>query len=448
MDKRTLPPGPPIKLLQTYRYLRDPYAYLERTRARYGDPFTADVVNGTVVIVGSPAGAQQVYAADPDTYLPFGTDAIRPLIGEHSLFLMSGAAHRRERKLLMPAFHGDRMRAYGHTIRDSALAAAARWPKDQVFVFQESSQWISLDVIIRAVFGVVDPARVDTYRASILEFVAASVPSILFFPFLQRSFFGGGPWVRLQRAKQRGRLLLLGELAARRARPDEVGEDILGMMLRARHEDGAGMTDDEIHDELVTLLFAGHETTGIALAWAMYWLLRDRDALTRLLAELDAAGERPEPEAIARLPYLEAVTQETLRLYPIAPDGPRMLARPLEVGGFTIPPGACVAVAHALLHINPDTYPEPHRFRPERFLGRKFGPFEYAPFGGGHRRCLGAAFATYELKIVLATLLRNFRLSLAEPGEVRPGRRNVVLGPSTGTRVVYVGPRRAGDPPV
>ena len=448
MDKRKLPPGPSVKLLTTYRYVRDPYGYPAEMKERYGDPCTLDVVNGTVVMVGTSAGAQQVYSADPDTYLPFGTEAIRPLIGEHSLFLMSGAAHKRERKLLMPAFHGDRMRAYGETIRSAALAAAARWPRDQIFVFQESSQWISLEVIIRAVFGVVDPARVDAFRAAILEFVASAAPSILFFPFLQRSFFGGGPWVRLQRAKQRGDLLLAGELAARRSRPDEPGDDILGSMLAARREDGSAMTDPEIRDELVTLLFAGHETTGIALAWAMYWLLRDRDVLARLLAELDAAGERPEPEAIVRLPFLDAVTHETLRLYPIAPDGPRTLARPLEVGGYTLPPGACVAVAHWLIHSDPKLYPEPNKFRPERFLGRKFGPFEYVPFGGGHRRCLGAAFATYELKIVLATLLRNFRLALAEPGEVRPGRRNVVLGPSTGTRVVHVGPRRAGDPPV
>mgnify|MGYP000849610670 CR=1 FL=1 len=446
MDKRTLPPGPPIKLLQTYLYLRDPYAYLRNTRDKYGDPFTADVVNGTVVLTGTPAGAQQIYGADPDTYLPFGADAMRPLIGDNSILMLSGPRHRRERKLLMPSFHGDRMRAYGETIRRSALAAAERWPKGQVFPFQESSQWISLDVIIRAVFGVDDDARVETYRAAILEFVAAAVPSILFFPFLQRPFLGRGPWVRLQKARQHGDFLISAELAARRSRPEEAGEDILSLMMRARHEDGTAMTDAEIRDELVTLLFAGHETTGIALAWAMYWILRDRQVLGRLLAELDAAGERPEPEAIARLPYLDAVVLETLRLYPIAPDGPRTLARPLELCGYTLPPGTCVAVAHALLHSDPAIYPEPERFKPERFLERKYGPFEFTPFGGGHRRCLGAAFATYEAKLVLATLLRNFRLELAEPGEVKPGRRNVVLGPATGTRVRFVGPRKAGDP--
>lgn len=440
-----LPPGSKLSLLQTYRYARDPYDYLARMLERHGDPFTAHVVNGDVVITGDPATVQQIFTADPDTFVPFGAQATRPLLGDSSLLLMAGERHKRERKLLMPAFHGERMRAYGEIVREAAHAAAAKWPKGQPFVFQESSQWVSLEVIIRAVFGVADPNRVEDVRRAILEFVDATVPSVLFFPFLQRSFFGLGPWARLQRARQRIGFLIAAELAARRSRPEEAGEDILSRMLAARHDDDTAMTDDEIHDELLTLLFAGHETTGIALAWAIYWLHRNPECLHRLLAELDAAGERPEPEVIAHLPYLEAVVHETLRLHPIAPDVPRLLARPLELAGYHLPRGVAVAVATALLHIRPDLYPDPDTFRPERFLERKFGPFEYTPFGGGARRCLGAAFATYEMKIVLATLLRNYRLALAEPGEVRPGRRNVVLGPATGVRVTLLGPRNAGD---
>lgn len=439
-----LPPGPGNFLLQTYRYTRDPYGYLARMRDTYGDPFTVRVVNGTVVMAGSPAGAQQIFTADPDTFVPFAAKAIVPLVGANSMLYLSGARHRRERKLLMPAFHGDRMRAYGETIREAALAAAARFPRGQAFVFQDHSQWISLEVIIRAVFGVVEPARVEAVRNAILDVVNAAEPSLLFFPFLQRSILGMGPWARLQEAKARIRVLIDAELAARRSRPAQAGEDILSRMLAARHEDGSPMSDDELHDELLTLLFAGHETTGIALAWAIYWLLRTPDCMERLLSELDAEGDRPEPEVIARLPYLDAVVHETLRLHPIAPDAPRTLARPLELGGYRLPAGVAVAVASALLHIRPDTFPEPERFNPQRFLDRKFTPFEYTPFGGGARRCLGAAFATYEMKIVLATLLRANGFSLAEPREVLPGRRNVVLGPATGVRVIFTGPRKAG----
>lgn len=445
--RSALPPGSRRTLLQTYRYTRDPYRFFVEMAEEYGDPFTIHAVNGSVAMTGNPAGAQQIFAADSDAFVPFGAEVSRPLLGDSSMLLLSGERHRKERKLLMPAFHGERMRAYGETIRAAAHAAASTWLKGQTFVFQDSSQWISLEVIIRAVFGVVDPARVEAVRQAILEFVAATVPSFMFFPFLQRDFLGMGPWARFQRARRRIGFLIAAELAARRSRPEELGDDILSRMLAARHDDGSGMSDSEIHDELLTLLFAGHETSGIALAWSIYWLHRNPDRLEKLLAELDTAGERPEPEVVARLPYLEAVVHETLRLYPIAPDAPRMLARPLELLGYTLPAGAGVAVATGLLHIRPDLYPEPHAFRPERFLHKKFSPFEYTPFGGGHRRCLGAAFATYEMKLVLAALLRNYRLKLAEPREVKPGRRNVVLGPATGVRVTYLGPRRAGDLP-
>lgn len=437
-----LPPGPKNALLQTYLYTRDAYGYLARMRDAYGDLYTVPAVNGTVVMAGSPAMAAQIFSADPDTFVPFGMEAMLPLVGSHSMLALTGARHRRERKLLMPAFHGDRMRAHGETIRAAALAASARWTVGKPFTFQDTSQAISLEVIIRVVFGVSEPAQVEAVRKAILAFVEATVPVLLFFPFLQRSFFGGGPWVRFMRARDGLSALLRAEIRERRSRGEGGGDDILSSMLAARHEDGSAMSEDELHDELLTLLFAGHETTGIALAWAIYWLLRNPSCLARLVAEIDAAGERPEPEVIAKLPYLEAVVQETLRLYPIAPDVPRKLARPFVLGDYTLPPGMGVDVATTLLHTRPDLYPEPHRFNPQRFLDRKFSPFEYTPFGGGARRCLGAAFATYEMKIVLATLLGGYRLALDEPREVRPGRRSVVLGPSTGVRVVLTGKRR------
>jgi cytochrome P450 len=445
MDTRGLPAGPRLPLLQTLLYLRDPYRYLARCRDRYGDPFTARGINTTTVVVGSPAGAQQIYTADPDTFLPYIPDGIRPLIGESSLFLLTGATHRRERKLLMPAFHGERLHTYGETIREAALAAAARWPHGRVFVFQDSSQSISLEILLRTVYGVTDPARVEAFRAAILEYVAAARPLLLYFAALQHPAFG--PWARLQRAQARCGELLADELAARRAAPSAERDDVLSLMLRARRDDGSAMSDAELRDALATLLFAGHETTAIALAWAVHWLLRDRTCLARLLAELDAAGERPPVDVLTRLPYLDAVVHEALRLHPILPDPYRLLARPLALCGYTVPAGATVVVAASLLHTDPGLYPDPHRFAPERFLARRFGPFEYVPFGGGHRRCLGAAFALHELKLVLATLLARFRLELAEPGEVRPGRRNIALGPSTGVRVIFRGPRAPGDPP-
>jgi cytochrome P450 len=430
-----LPPGPKIALFQTARYARDPYGFLCAMQREYGDLITVPTLNGTLVVIGDPAHVQQVFSADPETFAPFGARSIEPLVGPNSVLLLQGARHRRERKLLVPPFHGARMRAYGETIRRAALAAMTTWSVGQPFVMQGSTQWISLEVIVRAVFGVEDAAHIEALRAAIIELVAATVPSLVFFPWLRRPWGGLSPYNRYARALQRVEALIYGEIADRRARPEEAREDILSLLLAARDEDGQGLRQEELRDELLTLLFAGHETTGIALAWANYWLHRHPGALDRLRAEVDALGDSPDPEVIARLPYLDAVCNETLRLHPIVPDVPRMLARPLELGGYRVAPPLGVDVATALVHRREALYPEPDLFRPERFLERRFTPFEFFPFGGGHRRCIGAAFATYELKIVLATFLRHAHLELAEPDAVKPARRNVVIGPATGVRM-------------
>lgn len=440
LNRDNLPPGPRNALLQTYRYTRDPYGWLTRNQQIYGDIFTARVVNGTIVVIGNPAGAQAIFGADPDTFVPFATEAVKPIVGGNSMLFLSGTRHRRERKLLMPPFHGERMRAYGEIIRDAALATAERWVPGQPMAFQDSSQAISLEVIIRAVFGISDRAIVDSVREKIARFVDELNPALFFFPFLQRPFGGIGPWARFMKLKAEVSALLNGEVEARRNAKNP-GADILSLMLAARHEDGSAMSSEELHDELLTLVFAGHETTGIALAWSIYWLLRNPDCMNRLLAEIDSLGPNPDPEALARLPYLDGVVHETLRLHPIVPDIPRQLTRPFELEGYQLPKGIGVAVATTLLHARPDIYPEPHRFKPERFLERKFSPFEYTPFGGGARRCLGAAFATYEMKIVLGTILAHYRLVLTEPGEIHPIRRNLVIGPAAGVRVTFIGPR-------
>ncbi len=430
-----LPPGPKIRLLQTAGYARDSYGYLIGMQRKYGDIFTVPTLNGTLVITGDPAHVQQIFGAEADTFTIFGGGSIEPVVGPNSVLLLHGAPHRRERKLLMPPFHGARMRAYGETIRGAALAAMNQWSRGQTFAMQGSTQWISLEVIVRAVFGVENPAHIEVLRAALIELVAATVPSLLFFPWLRRPWGGLSPFNRYDRALKRVEALIYGEIAARRAHTDEAREDILSLLLAARDEAGEGMRQDELRDELLTLLFAGHETTGIALAWASYWLHRNPGVLERLRAEVDALGDSPDPEVIARLPYLDAVCNETLRLHPIVPDVPRMLARPLELGGYQLGPPLGVDAATILVHRRESLYPEPDLFRPDRFLERRFSPFEFFPFGGGHRRCIGAAFATYELKIVLATFLRHAHLELAEPGEVKVARRNVVIGPATGVRM-------------
>ncbi|HSP77262.1 MAG TPA: cytochrome P450, partial [Myxococcaceae bacterium] len=233
--------------------------------------------------------------------------------------------------------------------------------------------------------------------------------------------------------------LLTEQLALRRGH--EAGHtDILGLLLAARDEEGQPMTDVELKDELRTLLIAGHETTAIGMAWALYWTHHLPEVRRELLEELAPLGPVPAPEALTRLPYLSAVCDEALRIHPAVPLVSRRTLAPFTLRGHELPPGTGLMASVSLVHSNPELYPEPERFRPERFLERRFSPFEYLPFGGGARRCIGATFALHELRIVLGSLLAAHRFALAEDGPVRPVQRSITLGPAGGVRLLYLGP--------
>ena len=428
-------PGPRLPPLASFRFATDPYAFFAGCKRRYGDPFGFRLGKRFLVVTGEPELARVVFTVDPDATAAFSPENLAPLIGAHSLIILSGARHRRERKLLTPPFHGARMRSYGALIRESALRHAAAWQVGRPFVMQRTSQAISIDVILRAVFGLTDPGRIAAFEAAMIGVLESLHPALIFARSLHRDLGPLTPYRRFARARARAEALTRAELAARRERPG--GDDILSLMLAARDEDGNGLGDDEMVDELHTLVFAGHETTAIALAWAFFWLLRHPAALGRLREELAALGDDPDPEAVAAAPYLDAVVHEVLRLWPIIPMAPRLLLRPLQLGPYTLEPGMSVAVGTTLIHEHPDLYPDPHAFRPERFLERKFSPFEWVPFGGGHRRCIGAAFALYEIKQVLAALIPRYQLRLVRE-DIRPRRRNLSLGPDNGVELVRV----------
>ena len=339
------------------------------------------------------------------------------------MLLATGDHHKRLRKLMSPPFHGARMRAYGRIMVGAARRAFAGVEPGGRFIVQHKTQAVSLEVIIRAVFGIESRAELEACEQAMVETMEAVHPAFLFAKALQREFFGVGPYAKFTRKRDAALALLDDQIAACRAAPDG-REDILAMLTQARDEEGEPLTDLEIRDQLVTLLIAGHETTAIALAWAFYWLHRHPEARARLLEELAELGASVEdddgPERIARLPYLTAVCNETLRLNPIVPDIIRLLKGPLTLGDYTLPAGVAVSPAAALLHQREELYPEPTAWRPERFLDRKFSPFEFLPFGGGHRRCIGAAFALYEMKIVLAAVLSA--ASISSPPRGRSGR--------------------------
>jgi cytochrome P450 len=426
-----LPPGPRGSVAQMLRYARDPLGFYADCARRFGDVFTVPTLLGPLVVCGDPESVRSIFALPPESFSRWSTDSVSPLLGEASLLLSGGARHARDRRLLTPPFHGERMRAYGAVIRAAALREAASWAAGSAFSMQEAGSAISIDVILRAVFGVDEAAGLDELRAALLGALASMSPLLMLFPALRRRFGGIGPYARMLAVRDRLDTLTYAAIARRRAGGGGGGgDDILSLMLSARYDDGSAMSDREIRDQLLTLVFAGHETSGIALAWAVNWIERTESVRERLRGELSALGDDPTPAALAAAPYLEAVCHETLRLYPVVGEVVRLLRAPLKLGAWTIPTGVPVSAGIALIHARADLYPEPAAFRPERFLeGRKFAPHEYLPFGGGARRCIGAAFALYEMKVVLGTLLARYRFTLTKKDPERPVMRNLAMGP-------------------
>jgi cytochrome P450 len=418
-----------------------PEPVFRRFAAKHGPTFRVSTFDGPLTLTGDPEAIRAIYTMDNDHFEAWGAQATEPIFGATSVVISSGARHRRDRKLLAPPFNAGAMRSYGKAIAEIAADTASRWQPGRPFSMLDATQAIALDVIIRVVFGVRGEARVGQTREAVLRLIGSISATYLLFPALRRDFGGLGPWARNQRAAKALEALLLDEIRARRG-SDDASEDVLGLLVRARYDDGSAMSDTELADQLRALLFAGHETTAMSLAWAMYWLHREPAILARLQAELDALGASPEPDALASLPYLEAVCQEALRLHPPVVDVGRVLKRPLQLNKqYAIPAGEAVSASPLLLHAREDLYPSPERFRPSRFIDRKYSPFEYIPFGGGGRRCLGAAFAMFELKVVLGTILRMSRLRLESQAPIGNVRRGVTMGPSGRVTMILEGRR-------
>ncbi len=418
-------------VLQALALAFDPEGFFERCAATRGDPFVVTMPSvGEVLATGHPEGAREIYSAPPETFEPLHENPVEPLLGKQSLILLAGERHRRERRLMSPPFHGERMRAYGAILRDRSLAEARTWRSGSAVSLLPAMRRITIDVILQAVLGIDGEARSALFRAAIVENLDAYVPPLLVLPALRRPLAGIGPWDRFSRARDRVGALFLDEIAERRRRGGAGREDMLSLLMDARYEDGTALADGELVDELRTLIVAGHETTSTALAWALFHLHRSPAALASLRAELDALGDSPSIDALAQLPYLGAVCSEALRMHPVVPIVPRRAVAPFSLRGHAVRPGQSVAVVTTLLHTRPDVWPDPGRFLPERFASRKYTPFEYAPFGGGARRCIGAAFGAYQMRIVLGTVLGATRLA---PHEQRPPRRmlsSITMGPS------------------
>jgi cytochrome P450 len=408
----------------------DPVGFFRR-HATDDSPFVLRFPGlGEVVFFGTAAAAREIFSAPAAASRAPLPNPIEPVVGSGSLILLSGEKHRRERGLLMPAFHGERIKSYADTFASATSEEIRALRPGQSIQAYELAVQIALHVAIRVVFSVAEPGRRGQYSDAVKELLRSNSALLMLLPTLRRGFRGHGPWARLLRLRDHLDQLLSDDMADRRE-GGLTGPDMLNVLLSTTDEDGRGRSEQEMHDQLRTLLAAGHETTASSLAWALFHIYRDDSVRQRLIAEL--AG-RPSPMEMTALPFLGAVIKESQRMHPPVPIVLRRLTSPLSICGVEYPAGRVVGIALYALHFNPAIWSEPDRFDPDRFLDKRTSPFEYAPFGGGHRRCIGAAFAAAELAVAIGTMLTTLELEMpAHERSAAPPRgvaRGIALAPS------------------
>jgi cytochrome P450 len=437
------PPGPRGPgLLLGLAWLFEEARFFPRWRERYGDVFMLPSAGfmPPLVVVSDPVEAKRVLGGDRTTLRAGDANSgpLRRLVGLQSLLLLDEDRHLLRRKLMLPPFHGERMRVYGTLMEEIADGEIDRWPIGRELPLHPSMQRITLRVILRAVFGI---GR-DERRLAALERLFVRYANRGMRPWMlvmaQRELPRLGPWRSFLRTRAEVDEFLYAEIERRSRDPRlEDRDDILSLLVQARDEEGEGLGPVELRDQLMTLLIAGHETTATGLAWSVERLVRNPRALERLRADLEAGGED----------YLDWTVQESLRSRPVIPFVLRYSTEPFPVGGYVAPAGSLIAVSVGLIHGRPDLYPQPRAFRPERFEDGRAESFAWLPFGGGVRHCLGAAFATYEMRIVLRRILERCELAAAGDAPERPRRRSVTSVPSRGARVVVEARRPAPAPP-
>ncbi len=431
--KPILPPGPSVPAaLQLLADWKRPAGRLQRLRQRYGKRITVRLpFQPPFVILSDPAEIKQLFTAPPEVVHPGeGARVLEPFVGRNSVILLDEASHLEQRRLMLPAFHGERMQRLTGLMSELAEREVDSWPCEQPVALHPRLQRLTLEIILRAVFGLEQGQQLDELRDRLTEVLAFSENPLSMVPVAQRVAGWFGPLRRFNEHIERTDGLIFGLLEQRRAAAssDAEGDDVLAMLLGARHEDGSVMSAQELRDELMTALVAGHETTASQLAWAFERLARESRVVQRLEGELDA-GDSDE--------YLTATINEILRLRPVLPGAePRLTKQPVEIGGFRYPAGVALVASVFLVHHDPDIYPEPYAFQPERFLEQSPDAYTWIPFGGGRRRCLGASFALQEMKIVLRAVLTHYRLSAASDRPEPTSRRSITLTPSRGATVV------------
>lgn len=434
VDRDQVPPSLPLPgLVQTVMLLRFRHWFMPRMRRRFGDVFSIRIMpkGRWIVVFNRPEHVKEIFAGDPEVFHAGKANAILgPVMGEHSLLLVDSAQHKRARRLLMPAFNAHALRGYEDLVAGLAKTEVAEWRAGETIVALERMNHLTLEVILQVVFGVTDEERLAELRPLVNNTVNVSPAIFLGWNFPKLVEFG--PWRRSYENQVELDRVIYAEIAARRTAADlDDRADVLSQLLRVRDEDGSGLTDEELRDQLVTLLLAGHETTATALAWALYELARDPEQ------------ERKARDAATRgdTAYLEAVLKESMRLHPVIQLVARHLMKPVTIGGIDLPAGANVAASIILAHDSDEQHRDAGSFRPERFVEGEVSANTWIPFGGGVRRCIGAGFSLMEGVAVLREVLSAY--DVARPDGARPEEprvRNITSVPRDGARIV-VAPR-------
>lgn len=424
----SLPNGPRIipfvhKLKWRGRFLE----FLDYCAQSYGDIFTFQVFGSPpFVVVSHPQAIKEIFTA-PLGHFDSGKNnqVFQPLLGKNSLLLLDGAFHQQQRRLLIPPFHGERLQSYSQAICDITRTAVDCLVADTPFVIRSPIQIITLRIILQVVFGSEQKQQGQTIDRCLTSLIDAFISPL--------------PWKRLSfpRKKQQLDKFIYAEIHQQKLRADPSRTDILSLLLNAEDESGQKMTDEEIRDELITLIMAGYETTTTAVLWAMYWVAKLPEVQAKLQRELDCLGSSPSPDEIIRLPYLTAICLETLRIYSITGfTFDRIVRVPIEILDYQFEPGTVLSPCAYLTHQREDIYPDPKQFKPERFLQHQFSPYEYYPFGGGNRRCIGMALAQIEMKLILACIFSSLHLSVVDPRPIRPVGRGITLTTPLGLQML------------
>jgi cytochrome P450 len=441
MAASALPPGP--GLIATFDFIRNPFRFLDECARRYGDWFTVRVPGvSPYVFTSAPDAVREVFLGDLDAL--HAGEANRPLgafMGERSSLFLDAPEHLRQRRLLLPAFHGEQVASHADAMRIAADNAIASWPRGQPFPIHPQMRAITFETIIRTVFGFADDGTGIELRGSLKKLFAlysSGLGTLLSLPAMRIDAGAWSPWGRAVRLTRQIDAILYAEFARRRKEGVEGRADVLSMLVAACHEDGQPLPDAIIRDEMYTLMLAGHETTAATMAWVVNRLVTNPNVMERARAEVVSVLDDAKLDAshVGKLRYVEAVINETMRLDPVIPNFGRTLTRPLKIAGRDLPAGVTIAPCIYLVHRRPELWPNPEQFNPDRFLESRQSPYTFLPFGGGSRRCLGAAFATYQMKIVIAEVLSRVELKPVDGYKAHATRRGIAFAPSDGLPVI------------